>query len=249
MAGLGMLVLILAKRKKKIAGALGLLVLLSILTASTGHAAPLCTSLTQNYAAYESAGSCTVDNVTFSNFSYTASGTGSASTANKINVTVIDMNGEVGFQFNPTWTVSTTHNENVSLSYNAISTVPITQFSASDTVTVSGTGTIAGTANLQVVSPPSTLATEQFACTTSNCKNGGSTALNPLVAPNTSLLINNNLTLTSTGASLSNSAHVSNLKNTIQESNPVPEPTTLFLAGSALIGIGVIGRRYGKKRP
>lgn len=95
------------------------------LTAFSALAAPICPT-TGTYATLQSLGSCTIDNLTFSNFTFAPSATGIGLTpvASQVSYVLDDPsnstdNGQEiwGFEFNPNVTVSNIGSEDIDIQY------------------------------------------------------------------------------------------------------------------------------------
>ena len=237
-AGIGLLALI--RRRKQVLNILGAAVLVAVVAASA-HATPLCTSGTlQDYI---NAGQCKLGGVTFTFTagSYSFSGTGTAPTASGITVTPTVTATQVGFQFTPNAPAPVTvgtQTEHFTLTYTAMTNAErITKFSAQDTTSTHGTGTMSGS-SAKLNNGATTLSTVTFPNTTSG-GGVGSPAFAPVV-PGTLLTITNAFTLTSTGLGLTNNTHLSNFTNTLTQT---PEPLTSALCGAGLLFIGLAFRR------
>ena len=253
LAGLGVVLVFLIRRRKKAFGVFGAGLAACLLAGSSANATPIyCGSVAtlQQLINTNGAGNgCFIGDVTFNNFAYTTTGNGTVYTASQIDFSVVNSGGQIGFNFNPLWQVKGGQNETINLNFDAVASSGVNGFYASDAASANGTGQIGSTsaASLQIVAPPSTLASValnyQPPCP-ANCSTAGGGTFN-VVAAGTNLRIQNSFDMSAVGATFSNSAHISALEDTISE---VPEPATFILIGSALVGFGcVLRNRAGKK--
>lgn len=245
MTGVGIGLLFLIRRRKQILSTLGLIALITV-AGSAAHATPLCTSGTvQDYI---NAGQCSLGGITFTftASSYTFSGTGTAPAASGIAVTPILANHQIGFQFtpnSPAVVTTGTQTEQITLTYTAKAIgEQITSFTAHNTASTHGTGTLAGS-KAKLANGATTLSTVTFPNTTSG--GGVGTPAFASVIPGTLLTITNTFSLSSSGTSLSNNTHLSNFTNTV---TATPEPVTSMLCGAGLLVVGLAFRSRKTKK-
>jgi hypothetical protein len=238
-AGLGLLILV--RKRKQLLNVLGVVALFALISTSA-HATPVCTSAT--LATYLSSGACTLNGVTFTfdASSYSVTGTGSAPAASTIQVTPTTSATQIGFQFTLRTPAVTGggQSENLTLTYTAQAvSANITSFSSQDTISRSGTGTLAGS-NSKLKLGTSTLTTVTYPALLSG--GGVGTPAFAAVKPPATVTVTNSFLLSSPGApGLANSAHLSNFTNTFNVTQ-VPEPLTSVLCGAGLLVLGLAFR-------
>ena len=240
-----------------------LLVCPLLLLASAVWAAPMCTSTTLNVYTNNDANnySCTLDGLTFSNFSYAASnGLPAESTVQVTPVT--DSSGDAGFIFQGAWTAGT------GLSSDAVLVYDISSGSAmaltGDSVTLLSYGARGSGASATIV---------EGICTTARQPNGScvpaSDAYSLTVydnANNPPPVASDSVTFTSATNTVqvnknivevggSGSATISQFENLVATNggqgspggNSVPEPASLFTVGSGILGACMLLRKKVRK--
>jgi PEP-CTERM motif len=211
-----------------------------VLAASFAAATPMaCTAETLNN--YLAAGfSCEIDNLLFSNFTYTGTANGTAPIASTaVNVTPITTPGDEGLEFNAGWSVSTPAEEDSNIGF-IVSTV-----NKADTIDsldlefnghYTGTGTSSVTENYceggLLASCPTTV--NQIAVT--NPPTVLSITSKDFTPVNT-LQVSKDVNVS---AGNGGTASISDLNNTYGQ---VPEPGTLGLLGGGLVALGLVRRR------
>ena len=179
---------------------------------------------------------------TFNAGSYSVSGTGSAPAASTIQVTPTTSATQIGLQFTLRTPAVTGggQSENLTLTYTAQAvSANITSFSSQDTISRSGSGTLAGS-NSKLKLGSSTLTTVTYPALLSG--GGVGTPTFATVKPSTTVTVTNSFLLASPGSpGLANSAHLSNFTNTFNVTQ-VPEPLTSVLCGAGLLVLGLAFR-------
>jgi len=250
LVGIGLTLLLSRRSLKAILGLFAMLAF-AVVGSSVAQASPLCVS-GDTLAQYISAGACRVGDITFTfnASSLTGSGSGIAPTTKGTTVSVIDSAGNVGFQFTPNSPaprVTGTESETFIVTFTAqAATDKIIGFAAGDTVTTSKTGSFASSGGSNAIvkkTAGATLGTVKFPATASG---GSATPSFGPVAASTNLTIVDTFHMTSSGAGLADSAHLSNLTDTVREMpTAAPEPVSAVLFGFGLLGLGVV-RRFRK---
>ncbi len=204
--------------------ALGLLVL--VLAVSGVAQATTCTPMgtLDTYIALGATG-CTVDGLTFNNFSYAPIGNPPAATSITVRPSLLGLS----FQFNSSWGVISAQGmeSTIGFTVSAASAIINDLTLSLDTASCPGTGTV-------VLSESASNGVGLLA----TCMNGTITNPAPVnFAPVSSLTIRKDLSLIGN----SDSASVNQFTNSV---STVPEPGTMALFGSGLLGIaGAIRRR------
>jgi hypothetical protein len=211
-----------------------------VLSASFAAATPsACTAETLNN--YLAAGfSCEIDNLLFSNFTYSDSANGTSpipSTA--VNVTPLTVSGDEGLQFTAGWSVSSLAEEDSDIDFT-VSTVnhanTIDELSLEFNGHYTGTGTSSVTENYcaggTLISCPTTVG--QIAVTNPPTVLSD-TSLD--FTPVNTLQVSKDITVS---AGTWGTASISEVNNTYGQ---VPEPGTLCLLGGGLVALGLVRRR------
>jgi hypothetical protein len=202
--------------------------LLIPLVLGLGSSAWASTCMSGTLAAYEASSfSCSIGDLTFSDFTYTliASGGAVAPDATGVAVTPITT-GEIGLLFNAAWLANAGQTIDAPISYDVSSpTADITDL----TLEMVGTTTLTGSASV--------------AETASNGRNLGVTpaAFTQTVtfAPVDSLSLNKDIAVS---GGTTGTGHISYVYNLFSETSPVPEPSLLILC-TGLLGLVLIARR------
>jgi len=219
-----------------------LFIFLLVLSASVGvFALPIAPAPCPNapYSDYLGAGfSCTIGDKTFSNFGYADSGSlGLAAT--EIAVVPTSAGGEFGFGFTAAWNTNNGFTSDSNITYTVTAgpgfsivdaALSINGFSASGIAQGSVSDVFSNGSNLFVSFDPTCIAAN-------NCVTLATTTF-PAV---TSLGVFKDIGLSSGTGGV---GHLSFVSNTVSQ---VPEPASLALLGSSLLGLGYFVRR--KRRP
>ncbi|HLJ77594.1 MAG TPA: PEP-CTERM sorting domain-containing protein [Acidobacteriaceae bacterium] len=224
----------------------------------------MCTSTTLNVYTNNDANnySCTLDGLTFSNFSYTASnGLPAEST---VQVTpVSDSSGDVGFIFQGAWTAGAGLSSDAVLVYNIMSSNGAMALTG-DSVTLLSYGARGSGASATIV---------EGVCTTARQSNGScvpasdaysltvyDNANNPPPVPSDAVVFTTatntvqvNKNIVEVGGS--GSATISQFENLVQTNggqggpggSGVPEPASLFTVGSGILGACMLLRKKVRK--
>jgi hypothetical protein len=213
------------------------------LVASFASAAPACTSETLNN--YLAAGfSCTIDNLLFSNFTYTdtAIPSSAAIPATAVFVAPITTALDEGLTFNANWSVSSGQEEDSTIKFS-VSTVNHADTIDKLSLVFDGSYTGNGTSGV----------TEAY------CKGGTLTSCPtaegeisvtnpPLVLSDTTQVFTGVNTLSvskdiSVDALTGGTAKISDVENTYGQMGTVPEPATMGLIGGGLLALGFLRKR------
>jgi len=230
------------------------LVLLPALLIFGGLAkADLC-SVAANFAALETAGSCTIGDKTYSDFTATFAATGGATelTASGITFTTVN-NGLVanGFNFEMSLDASTGETNDVQLGYNVSITTPGTMLIASSSLVMDGLGVGTGVASIAE--------TDCIGAPIAGCPAGDSVALSTIAsgvfsAPSDStsfagvneLGVSKDVNVFGGGIGF---ATISGITETVdQVLIPTPEPASIVFFGTMLLGVTALIRKRQVKR-
>jgi hypothetical protein len=210
-----------------------------VLVTSFAAATPTCTAETLNN--YLAPGfSCEIDNLLFSNFTYTDTANGTAPIASSaVGVTPITTPGDEGLEFNAGWSVSTPAEEDSNIGF-IVSTV-----NHADTIDFldlefngrySGTGTSSVTENYCAGGTLSSCPTTVGQIAVTNPPTVLSVTSEDFTPVNT-LQVSKDVNVS---AGSLGTASISDLNNTYGQ---VPEPGTLGLLGGGLVALGLVRRR------
>jgi hypothetical protein len=191
-----------------------------------------------NYLAYESLTACTVGDKTFSDFGYTASGT-LGLTPDQVTVTPVLAGGEFGFDFTASWQTFAGFTSDSLITYTvtagpgfsiADANLAIAGFGATGIAQVSVTDTFSNLSHLFVFFNPS--------CDTLHtCVITDATTFPGVQSLN---VVKDIGLISATGGV----GHLSFVSNTVSQ---VPEPASLGLLGTSLLGLGYFIRKKKKK--
>jgi len=219
------------------------LLLISFIVGS-GFSAWANSCMTGTLASYEVSGfSCTVGDLTFSNFSYLSASDGGALVPSdagiSVNPVTSGFGADTGLVFTALWGVGVNQSEDSSITYSVTTTNPggITDLLLDMVGGASGQG-VATTAESSATGPTS-LFTEFGPGT--DIPSDGTTIFVPAGSP---------LTLTkdigvSGGTVAGGGAHISDVYNLFSEGSTVPEPSLLILCTGLLAFIPVARRKLG----
>ena len=238
--------LFLARRSRKLLQLFGLAVIFLVGSAGSAHASQLCTNVGTNLGQLISAGSCSIGDVlfTFTGASYQTSGNAQlVDNASQVTVGEDNTNGLIGFYMVPVVTgiyTGTPINETVTISFIAQSALqPILGAYGSYT------GQNLSEAQLEVLNGGSDISTIPPGNDPLNLLTIGSASatFTSAIAAGTPLTLTDTLNLSMNSPGVT---HVSAAEMDVAEpASSVPEPVTMVLTGSSLLGLAFYLRRKG----
>lgn len=219
-----------------------MLLLIPVLSLGTSAWATSGTCTSGTLAQYDASGfSCTLGDLTFSDFSYIPADSGGATAPPDAGVTVTPVTSgfgtETGLLFTAAWLVGMGQSEDSSISYEVSTTNPggITDLSLVVVGGAAGSG-IASVAET-TVNPPESLFTE-FA-------NGTDIpTASATFAPVGSINVTKDIGLS--GGTAPGGAHISDVYNLFSEGTTVPEPSMIFLCTGILGLVPIARRKFGR---
>ncbi len=241
--------LFVLRRRKHLLHLVGLALLVVVLSAGSAHAAPLCTSVGSNLGALISAGSCTIGDVLFgfTGSSYQTSGNAQlADTASEVSFGIDDTaGGQIGLYMVPVITgfyAGTPISETLTISFTAqaISQPILGTYG-------SYTGQNLTEAELDVQNGGSDIATTPPGNDPLNLLTIGSASSTfaSSIAAGTVLTLTDTFDLSATSAGVI--THISAAEVDVFEPASVPEPVTMVLTGSSLLGLAFYLRRKRRR--
>ena len=253
----GIALVFLLRRREQLLHLLGLAALVLVISSGSAHGSQLCTDVGSTLDTFLSAGSCTIGDVLFTFTAGTPTSgswqySGNASTVYSTNETYVGIdnsNGVIGFDINPTFTeFGPGQSETLAFSITAQAlSNQILGASGYDTTFTYGAGQFT-TASLDVETGGSDIPTTPAGNDPMNLLTIGSasaTFATP-IASGTTLTLTENFVF-STGSGTTDIAHISDVDIDVIEANAVPEPLTMVLTGSSLLGFAFYLRRKRRR--
>jgi len=252
LAGAGVGLVFLLRRRKKAAGLLVILGLLVIASAGSASASPLCLSTTLDV--YTASGfQCSNGDFNFSNFTYSGSGSAKIDRSNQSSfapASGISMSPlSDGFQLaitNPQDTTTGNAEVTFTLGFEVQSHDPITALYTGSSVTIApslgGCGPLVACIDYSITLEPvgggAPYSSQSYHDPTTASQNDASF----VIPAGTWVAFSETVDMRSSGSGAS--THLSGLAIELTaDAGPVPEPVTMVLTGSALIGLAAYLRR------